>query len=800
MNVFAALFCSILFFGELCAYSDTNAPAPTNVAIEQDSDFDGIPDSKDPYPIIASYSVFKWEVTSASLDYDVQQTTTIGNSSSSENSTTKSIKGSFSWAIGADGKIEADLHGSVGLNANPFKGFGLSVGINAEGGVSTSNYSQERKAKTIDDNEINSQREFFEIKDSEARGNLHFTFSVNFRNLSKYPLIVRMASLPIVIGDRHIANAKPEDINPDGILELPPNRREGVLVMFRADMNNTKAMELVNWLKNGNSPTINLARSALSVYTKNDAAGVDYVSRVNDIETHDSLLTVRSVGGSVSWRIASKLGSRQVTVRQAMTEINKMLRSEGGASSDFFVLSEHGLVNIAQLQTGDGVWGGLDNNSFTVVDSNMLNACIPEQLTLTLLDRNGIRADLNRILEGIVSDNMDKLIVSFMCRKPMWQYAADKSWPEGQCLVGLSYSAENATSENISEGMKWFRKSADQDCAPAQFFLGYGYYKGEGVMKNLPEAVKWFTKSAVQGMPQAQNFLGVCYENGEGVAADLNKAFNWYEKSAKQGCAGAQANLGGFYCFGLVVKQDKVEAAKLFRKAGDRGIVQAQFLLGRCYYNGDGVTEDKVEAVKWFRKAADLESASAQYFLGTCFYKGEGVTQNKTEAVRWFRKAAEHGLADAQSNLGVCYDNGDGVAKDTSEALRWYQKAAEQGSAMAQYILGFRYFNGQEVTEDKSEALRWFRKSAEQGLAMAQFYLGRCYFEGAGVTEDRVEAVNWIRKASDQGYDKAQYALGISYLNGYGVAKNRNEAINLFRKSSSQGFAPAAKRLQELGE
>ena len=768
MKVIAIILYTVLLFGYQCAYSEATNLAPAaavDTIPDQDSDYDGIPDSKDSYPFIASYAVFKWEVTSASLDYDVQQTTRRNSGSSSENSTTKSIKGTFSWAIGADGKIEAGIHGSAGLNANPFKGFGLfSSAITAEGGVSASAYGQARKAKNVDDNEVNAQREFFEINDSEAIGNLHFTFSVNFRNFSKSPLIIKMASLPIVIGDRHIADAKPENINADGLLELPPNRREGVLVMFRAAMNNTKALELVNWLKNGSSPTIDLARSALSVHAKNDASEIDFISRVNDIESNDSLLTVRTPGGSVAWRIARKLGRKSVTLYQAMIEINKMLRNEGGASSDLFELSDdRRLVNIAQMQKVDGIWGGLDDNAFTVANSNMLNASIPEQLTLTLLDRDGIRADLDRIIAGIKNDNLDKILVSFMCRKPMWQFAADKNWPEGQCLLGLCFTEGKIESENTSEGMRWFEKAARQGCAPAQLFLGLGYYKGEGVMKDLTNAVIWFRKAADQGMRQAQNMLGIFYENGEGVPKDLNEAFNWYRKSADLGCAGAQANLGGYYYFGRVVTQDKAEAAKWFRKSADQGMEQAQYLIGKCYYGGEGVPEDKGEAVKWLRKSADNRMAQAQYLLGLCYYKGEGVTENKAEAIKWFRKAADQGLADAQNNLGVCYNDGDGVAIDRVESIKWFRMAAEHGAAPAQYILG-KYYN-----------------------------------EGDGVVQDKEESVKWLSRASEQGFAKAQYSLGVSYYKGEGVTKNQTEALRLFRLSASQGYDAAIKVLKQLG-
>ncbi len=552
--VFLVLVFSLL--GAQRVQSETNAPAPADAAIaipDQDSDFDGIPDSKDPFPIIASYSVFKWEVNSASLDYDVQQTSHLDSGSSSENSATKSIKGSFSWAIGADGKIEAGIHGSVGLNANPFKGFGLSTGINAEGGVSASAYGQVSKAKNIDDNEINAQREFLEIKDSEAIGNLHFTFSVNFRNFSKSPLIVRMASLPIVIGDRHIADAKPENLSSDGLLELPPNRREGVLVMFRADMNNTKALELVNWLKNGNSPTIDLARSALAVYAKNDSNEVDLVSRVNDIESNDSLLTVRTAGVSVSWRIAKTYNHKPVTLRQAMMEINKMLRIEGGASSDFFEFSkDDNLQSVAQIKESDGVWGYLDGDTFATVNAKMLTSPISEQLTVTLLDKAGISADLERVNIGRLKNVQASTILdSMLSRKSLWHLAADKNWPEGQCLLGCCYYYGKGVIEDKVEAVKWYRKAADQGDAIAQSFLGLCYYTGEGVTEDKVEAIKWYRKAADQGDAIAQNFLYflddpvIAKGNGfEIKRSDLDEVVTGYKSAAvAHGQVIAQAQL-----------------------------------------------------------------------------------------------------------------------------------------------------------------------------------------------------------------------------------------------------------------
>ncbi len=65
--------------------------------------------------------------------------------------------------------------------------------------------------------------------------------------------------------------------------------------------------------------------------------------------------------------------------------------------------------------------------------------------------------------------------------------------------------------------------------------MGYCYYSGEGVKKDLTEALKWCRKSAEQGFAEAECSLGYCYQNGEGVKKDLAEAEKWYRKAADHG-------------------------------------------------------------------------------------------------------------------------------------------------------------------------------------------------------------------------------------------------------------------------
>ena len=60
---------------------------------------------------------------------------------------------------------------------------------------------------------------------------------------------------------------------------------------------------------------------------------------------------------------------------------------------------------------------------------------------------------------------------------------------------------------NAAEGVRWYRKAAEQGHAHAQNNLGLMYYKGLGVAQDDAEAGRWFRKAAEQGHAEAQFYL-----------------------------------------------------------------------------------------------------------------------------------------------------------------------------------------------------------------------------------------------------------------------------------------------------
>lgn len=113
---------------------------------------------------------------------------------------------------------------------------------------------------------------------------------------------------------------------------------------------------------------------------------------------------------------------------------------------------------------------------------------------------------------------------------------------------------------NWPEGVKWYRKAADQGFALAQEVLGSLYYSGDGVPQDYTEAAKWYGKAADQGRGLAQWELGALYYSGKGVPQDYAQTVKWYRKAADQGIAGAMNNLGNMYLDGLGVPQNFIEA------------------------------------------------------------------------------------------------------------------------------------------------------------------------------------------------------------------------------------------------
>jgi len=89
------------------------------------------------------------------------------------------------------------------------------------------------------------------------------------------------------------------------------------------------------------------------------------------------------------------------------------------------------------------------------------------------------------------------------CGEPTLLERVERGGAEAQYELGQLRDLAGFT----TEGVKWYRKAAEQGYARAQNNLGNLYYNGEGVAKDEVEAVKWFRKAAEQGHADAKERL-----------------------------------------------------------------------------------------------------------------------------------------------------------------------------------------------------------------------------------------------------------------------------------------------------
>ena len=242
-----------------------------------------------------------------------------------------------------------------------------------------------------------------------------------------------------------------------------------------------------------------------------------------------------------------------------------------------------------------------------------------------------------------------------------------------------------------------FRPLADQGSAEAQFSLGWMIFAGEGVQENCIEGVKWWRKAAEQGYAPAQNSMGyvsmgdVCFE---GEPHDYLMAYMWFELATSQGeephpvIAMSRDLLPS-----LMTSEQVDEAEKLVCEwPNKRSAETAESATTEAPKDIEAFTEavreysagleayqsgDYAAALREWRPLAKQGNASAQYKLGAMYSLGQGVSQDYSEARRWYRKSADQGLGEAQYNLGLMHGLGQGGPKDFVRAHMWWNLAAK---------------------------------------------------------------------------------------------------------------------------
>jgi len=182
---------------------------------------------------------------------------------------------------------------------------------------------------------------------------------------------------------------------------------------------------------------------------------------------------------------------------------------------------------------------------------------------------------------------------------------------------------------------------ADRGDPNAQFNVAVMYEVGQGTTQDFSEAVKWYQKSADQGMPEAQLNIGSMYSGGKGVHQDYAEAVKWYRKAADQGLAEAQYNLGTMYGNGLGVEENHIEEFKWYLKSANQGFAIAQFNAGVMYAKGESTPWNYTLAYMWFHLATGKRIEGAWEYRDKCasLMTHEQIVEAQRMAQAWRPKS-----------------------------------------------------------------------------------------------------------------------------------------------------------------
>jgi TPR repeat protein len=639
-----------------------HADAPLQQAgVEADSDGDGIPDSKDRYPLIADFELLTWRISKLSFDWSVKSETRVLEQTSvtwSAGDSATSVTGNKSLETKFR-EIEGGGRGGGGINANPLRLFGLldmSVSVEARGKAGfTSSQEMEWSARRQQQS-TSTAESFLRTSTETVVSDPVLSVWITFCNHSAQDLSLRPSGLPVFVDGQPVVSAEvTERVGLDGSLLLPANRPDGVPVHFKAPLNSTTARQLLTGLGAG-APSIDLARSR-SVIRRVDGTG-DAISAAKRIEDRTVEISVASGDIRAGWRVAASdvPGRRAVTIGAALAAITDRLTHEfGNERGPLFAFEKSRLTSIAATpaRSDDGAW-------FVSIAGRDVGALKDWSLDQPLKPGQAIAFEFKSKAE-----------------------LQEERYRKAKAQV------DSGDQRQLSSAVVVLRELAEQGYAPAQRTYGYCLDFGKGVSIDRVKGLEWYRKAAEQGDVEAQYSLGLRYAR---IVKDDTKASEWFRKAAEQGDALAQVVLGARYARGTGVPKDEAKAVEWYRKAAEQGLAEAQSSLGDMYSDGRGVPKDDTKAVDLYRKAAEQGYAMAQFSLGAMYFKGEGVARDVSSAAEWWHKAAEQGdLGLAQGMLGFLYGEGLGVERDDVRAYFWYSLAAARpGPSSADKLAALR--------------------------------------------------------------------------------------------------------------
>jgi len=178
--------------------------------------------------------------------------------------------------------------------------------------------------------------------------------------------------------------------------------------------------------------------------------------------------------------------------------------------------------------------------------------------------------------------------------------AANNGFPQAQNNMGmyLTQWQDDKAKTNITEGILWFRKAANQNYSLAMFNLAECLKEQDN-----KESLEWLNKAVELSNPQAMYALSKRFLEGDGIDQDIQRGIELLSNAAETGCAQAQNDMGFYYLTEQYVEKDERKAFLLFQKSADQGLDMGIYHLAVCYANGFGIAKDMDMAKKLHEKS-----------------------------------------------------------------------------------------------------------------------------------------------------------------------------------------------------
>lgn len=433
------------------------------------------------------------------------------------------------------------------------------------------------------------------------------------------------------------------------------------------------------------------------------------------------------------------------------------------------------------------------------------------ELAELLLDGNGVEKDVDSAV------NLIKESAEGGVAKAQFMY--------GSILVRPEALGVEDVPQDVSSGVEWIKKAAEQSFGMSECTLAAFYVQGIGVEKDLVKAKELYERALEHGgllremeadaKAAVEKLKGVLDSSRGDEEIDLDEIerrekeeISALARKAEAGDPDALAKLGHAFVNGEGVESDESKGFEFCLKSAKLGNPDGMYELAYCYYRGSGVEEDEGTANDWWRKAllifkarAEEGDSDAQYKVGRTYMRGDGVEQEKSIAFEWYLKAAQNGHGKAMDEVSDAYCYGEGVETDYEAALNWCVKAAEQGIRLAQSLLASNYFRGGKVRgvkleKDYDKAFRFAKMAVEQhGDTTALRVLAQCYYHGSGVEEDNNKAFKYFLRAAEKGEELAMDYLGDCYYHGLGTRTDKTKAKEWYERAAKEGVDSAKESL-----